>query len=517
MKKETKILILPLLLTTLLFSCSSNNQSSSTSTSINHPTNEPTSEVTNSSSDTNKNSKTIDFYALNDLHGRISEDHDAHEPGLAKMSTYLKDMKAKNPEGYVFLSTGDMWQDTYESRTNNGFLITECLEAMECETFTLGNHEFDWGVQNILNNKALTKNTTFLCANVYNYPNEDEFANLGEKYKIIERKGVRIGIIGTIGSTQNTSITSSIWENLSFRETTKVVQDLSDELRTEKDCDIVLWGTHANYASSDPYEVTAISPVSNKRYVDAVFNAHSHKLETFNVNDVPFVQSGAHGKSLGHIQLSVDEEGNVTCEEFNSVGYNQMYRYEEDPAIVNLINKYHDEEYFKNKDQVIGTLTSSKFKLNDLYAGSLLAKATYEMYKDQMKDVDIIINNGARDDIKAGKQTRETIFNMLPFTNKTYIVRNIKGEDIINELKWNYYYKVDGSLVFEPNKYYTVASIDYILLHKDENRNYNYFPSYKEENIVSIIDDYCDKIVCDYLLKVGSVDESEFHNSHYKY
>ena len=49
---------------------------------------------------------------------------------------------------------------------NKGALLTECLDVMECETLSLGNHEFDWGVNVIRDNKVLVSYTKFLGANI---------------------------------------------------------------------------------------------------------------------------------------------------------------------------------------------------------------------------------------------------------------------------------------------------------------------------------------------------------------
>ena len=57
---------------------------------------------------------------------------------------------------------------------------------------------------------------------------------MGENYKIVERDGLRIGIIGGIGEGQITSITSTVWENLTFTNPSVVVKKLSDELRTQR-------------------------------------------------------------------------------------------------------------------------------------------------------------------------------------------------------------------------------------------------------------------------------------------
>lgn len=507
-----------LILALLLSSCNLFKEDIS-STSQNHTSINSSEEFSSDSSINNIVSSTIDIYAINDFHGRISERQDEKVPGISKLSSYLTSQKEKNPEGYIFLASGDIWQDTYESASNKGALLSECLEAMECETMTLGNHDFDWGKEVIINNQALSPSVTYLSANVYNYPNEDEFANLGKEYKIIERNDLKIGIIGTIGSTQNTSITSSIWDDLTFKETTNIVKNLSNKLRIEEGCQIVIWSNHASFSDSDPYEVTSISPLTNKSYVDAVFNGHSHQNEIKMINQVPFVQSGSHGKSVGHIQLTYNKiTQSITTNLYENIGFGQINYFAKDQKIEEIINKYLDDSYKVLKNEIIGTLTSNSSTIDSHYMGSLLAKATYDLYPIEMKDVDIVINNGSRAKGKVGEQTRETIFNMIPFTNYTYICKNISGKDILNELSYssNYYYLVDENLTIQNDQKYTIACIDYLLLHKNQYRQYNYFPSFNPDNVTSIINEYCYDIVIKYLKENQSIDESLFTSNNYK-
>ena len=502
------------------YSTSFDSESSFDSGSYSSLLSSDSSQSSSLSSSTANVDKYIDIYAINDFHGRISENKSEYEPGISKLSTYLKSKKSQNEDGFIFLSSGDTWQDTYESGYNKGALISECLNQMGCEAMALGNHDFDWGLDVIKQNQALSPNCSFLSANVYNYPDTNTFANVGKEYKIIERNGLRIGIIGTIGSTQNTSITSSIWENLYFKETTDVVKNISDKLRIQENCDIVIWSNHASYDGSDPYNVTRISPVSNKRYVDAVFNAHTHRKEERINNGVAFVQGGSHGCQLGYIRLKITPEKSKTTVSYtNGLGYGRISSCEPDSEIDQIIAKYHDQTYLNDKNQEVGYLNSSSSTISSFYAGSLIAKATYELYKEDMdiNNVSLILNNGSRDAISSGVQTKETIFNMAPFTNYTYICKNILGREINNEIGYsNYYYKVDENLVFEDDKYYTIACIDYLLLHKGSSRNYNYFPSYKESNVVKIIKEYPFDIVARYLGQVKTITDDDFNNSHYK-
>lgn len=464
----------------------------------------------------NNEPKVIDFYAVNDLHGRILEDRQEKVPGISKLATYLKEQKSKNEDGYVFINSGDYWQDTYDSGTNKGELLTKCLDLMECEVMALGNHEFDWGTEVISYNKQFTSYTTFLGANIYNYPDTSTKSDLGEEYKIIERDGLRIGIIGAIGEGQITSITSSNWENLTFKNPTSIIKSLSDKLRTQENCDIVILSIHADEEDSDPTEITKVSNISKKKYVDAVFCAHSHQEEIKSYNGVPFIQGGAHGKQVSHIQLTY-ENGNVRSTYCKNDGYGKINSYSEDSEINKIINSYFDEDYNNEKNKVVGTVSSSGGYISRSITGRIQAKATYDQLVELGYEVDVVINNGGRSSVDSGSMTKEKVFNMTPFTNYTYVVENIKGSDLYAELVdyTNPYYWADTSLELDKNKYYTVACIDYMMLHKNKYRNYDYFKTYKEENVKYILKDYPYEIMEKYLNKLKTINVSSYNTLNY--
>ena len=494
----------------------SNSVTSSTSSSSSQVISSTITTSTSSSSEIQYDEPIIlDVYATNDFHGRISENSSLNEPGISKLSTYLKNKKSLNKDGYIYINSGDYWQDTYESGYNKGALLTECLDLMECETMSLGNHEFDWGVDVIRENKKLVNYTSFLGANIRNYPDTSEQVDFAEPYKIIERSGLKIGIIGAIGQYQITSITSSNWENVTFLPHTDVVKELSDELRVEKDCDVILFSIHADETDADGYEITKVSPVSNKKYVDAVFCAHSHQREIKYYNNVPFVQAGDHGINLSHIQLKY-EDGVVSSLAAEYEGYRMMNNLEEDEAINKVIDKYFDEKFIESKNKVHGTIEGVS-QISSAYAGNILAKATYDLLLENDIECDIVINNGSRDRVASGEMTSEKIFNMIPFTNKTLVAKNIKGEDIINECVnyTNPYYMPDSSLKIESNKYYTVACIDYMMLHKNTYRNYNYFPSYSNDKLIYTIEDYPNTIVENYLQKHSKINALDYTGANY--
>ena len=99
-------------------SSSSTSISSSSSSIISSKTSTITSSISNNSEEKDEE-KTIEIYAFNDFHGRISENRSANEPGISKLASYL-DNQRKIKDEVVVINSGDYWQDTYESGYNKG-------------------------------------------------------------------------------------------------------------------------------------------------------------------------------------------------------------------------------------------------------------------------------------------------------------------------------------------------------------------------------------------------------------
>lgn len=508
---KTRILIIFGLLALLSTSCHPSIDSSSSTSSSGGQT------TISTSISVDDRPQLIDLYAINDFHGHIQENTSNFEPGLARLQTYLKYEKAKNPDGFVFLSSGDTFQETYDSSINKGEIMAKALPLLETETMTLGNHEFDWGLDIIKQNQIYAGETTFLGANIYNYDDSSDtildFADdLVDEYKIIERDGLKIGIIGIIGQDQITSITSSIWEDIIFLEPTETVLSLSDELKGEKGCDIVIVSAHAGYnnlSSEFIKKTTSISPVTNKRYIDVCFTAHSHGFDDELINGVPFIQSGSKGQYVSHVQLQVvDGEINLLSKNSDPI----MMNLPKDGEMETFLNTYFNDEFYAEKNEIVGYIEGATY-LSTSMSGNLLAYATYLDLKEDNIEVDVILNNGGRNSINlfdGGGISIGLIYDALPFLNKTYVAE-VSGSDILSEIRYNNYY-APKRLEIERNKKYTVACIDYLLLHKNANREYDYFPSY-DGTYSHVIDTVSYELVNEYFLKNQTISLSLLNNN----
>ena len=416
---------------------------------------------------------TVDLYAINDFHGEHAR--------LAQISGYIAGRLGEG--NTVALNSGDMFQGSIQSNSNYGSLFTQCMDIAGFDAFTFGNHEFDWGLDN-LRSLAANSTTPFLGANIYNW-NADtktwgEFADdLAEQYVIKDLdNGLRVGIIGVIGKDQITSISSQLVQTIGFKDPAEVVPALSNKLRNELGCDIIVVSAHtgqSTFLNDTNWDIT--------QYADAVFCAHTHYAETFYLNGVPFIQGGSSGNHVSHVQLTVDSNGNVSCDGYENIPYNSLSgvnSYVKDAIQMNIDNS--NARIADEANEKIATLSSSLNRYTSL--PRLVCHAIADYVASQNIDVDLVICNEARANLSSGSVTYTDLYKALPFDNVVYIAR-VTGEQIYNEVvKYEQImWRVSGKAIENSSsKYYTIAVIDYLLFHQNANRSYNYFPSAFYEN-----------------------------------
>lgn len=482
-------------------------------------------------SNNNGKDREVTLYAMNDFHGAAVYNKSSSELGILKQGTFFKQKgKEKNT---LILNSGDMWQGSIESNLNYGQFLTEVMNTVEFDCFTLGNHEFDWGAEYITKNMNLKDSDTnyqtpFLASNIYHFDREnlivkDHADELGQEYVVKNlENGLKVGIIGIIGTNQITSITSGFVDSYVFLDPESIITRLSDKLRTEENVDVVVVDAHssADEMLAECVGITNISNKSNKRYVDAVFCAHSHQYEATEYNGVPFVQSGCNGRGYSEISLSVDKDGEVSLvtndnHRSNTSEIRNITSY--DSKIESLYEKYSSETKdigCKVLANINGSLSQSDYSGDGTKAilPNLVSKAIALEAISQGYEIDLAMCNKSRSSIGPGTITYSDLYKALPFNNEIYVI-NAKGSDIINEAQYNSICCINPDLI-ESNKYYKVAVIDYLATHRNVFRIYDYFTDFeilgKLTKEGSEFYNYRD-ITADYLLKQeGTINASDY-------
>jgi len=472
--------LFPFLILPLLTSCSFSGLVSNIKSHLPFGT---TTQITNTNSSNTSVSTTepidlditdikVNFTAINDFHGVI-EGRNSREVGIAKMASYLKGRKAK---GDILLSSGDNYQGSVICGLDHGEFLSKTFKDIGFDAYTLGNHEFDWELDDIFKNEEYLGDK-FLGANIFNYPNINEKSNIGQKYKITTlypgtKFEVKVGIIGVIGEDQFSSITSTHVQDIIFKDPTQIVKNLSQELRYQEKCDIVV----ASYHAPEADESIASLDNNGHHYVDAVFLGHDHYEKKYTVNDVPFIEGGSFGMCTSNVSLSFNKQtGSVSTDSYE-VTFLPYQNLKADSYTQQELNKVK-EKYSYAYELVGNNTTGAEISTENM--SRYYAKLSYEKATALCLDVKLVMFNYAREELVEGNFTYSQLYETHPFGNKLYIL-SVTGSDIKNELRYNYGYAPNGTS-FNNSERYNVLVYDYNGFHQtitsSYSKSYNYFPS----------------------------------------
>ncbi len=379
----------------------------------------------------------IDFYAINDLHGKFA-DSDA-QPGVDNLTTFLKATEDTD-DASVFLSAGDMWQGSAESNSTQGLVITDWMNELDFAAMTLGNHEYDWGSEAIRLN-AEKAEFPILAINVYD-KSTNQRVDYAESSVLIEEGGIQIGIIGAIGDCYS-SIAPYQVEDVYFKvgdDLTELVKAESEMLR-EMGADIIVYSLHDGYGNSKAgiYDISAFELDSyydvelSNGYVDLVFEGHTHqKYICSDRYDVYHLQSGGDNDGISHVEIAyntVNDDIAVNTVEFLS---SDSYKdYTSDPLIEDIMGNY---EQIEETGRVVGY---NEYHRNGKHLRQIAANKYYEKGVERWGDkYDVVLGGGffsvrSPYEIPVGEVTYADIQTIFPFDNEL-VLCSIKGSNLLS-------------------------------------------------------------------------------------
>ncbi len=431
----------------------------------------------NSSSSLNEGAKnfTLKILSINDLHGKIEQTNSLQ--GISNLNYEIERIKNESPiDDVVLIANGDMFQGQAISNLNHGLSVVNAMNAMGFDMMGIGNHEFDWGIEevtrffdgNYLNGEA---NFPLINSNVY-YKNTTNLLEYTLPYKVITRESVKIGLISAIGADQYSSILKTRSEPYEFKSMTSCLANTADILRSQENCDIVIanihdGGTYSTYKTTQ--NNTELASLVGTRKIDALINGHTHYGYAGTISrgsevPLPVVQAYSSCSSLGVIELQIESKKVVSS---NAQLIDMRYKTNYDQEIQNIVN--HDYDLLKDQiNEVYGvsgeTITDTSLLEN--WTSSCMQKAL---------DADIAFSNkgGLRGvSLKENNNiTLHELYEINPFDNEI-LYATISGSKInqfINRYSSSNYYCIKDGITIEDNKNYAVAVIDYLGFK-------NYFP-----------------------------------------
>ena len=224
--------------------------------------------------------------------------------GVIERAAYVDSVRtAVGKKDVLLLHAGDFSQGTSYFTELGGDIEIDLINAMKYDVVTLGNHEFDNGIDELARRLGNLK-CPVVCAN-YDF-SELVLGKYVKPYAIVRKGGMKIGVIGLLTDVTRV-VQRSIADKMKRFDDIEVANKWADYLKNEEHCDMVIALTHIGFDSvgmNDP------ALVAGTRNIDLVVGGHSHTFLTDaeyrnNLDDrpVPIVQDGCWGLFVGQVDV----------------------------------------------------------------------------------------------------------------------------------------------------------------------------------------------------------------------
>ncbi|MEG0329000.1 MAG: bifunctional UDP-sugar hydrolase/5'-nucleotidase [Longicatena sp.] len=382
----------------------------------------------------------IKIVHTNDTHGRVYEGQDkssnigskATIAGFDKVKAVANstDTKYGGKKADFILDAGDSFHGLSFATVDKGNSIARIMGAVGYDALTPGNHDWNYGQQQLLALESIVKNNNpnfkLLAGNV----EKNNVAFFGNNNSIIKDvNGIKVGVFGVSDPRIKSDVAPYNVAGLDFKDEIKYANDMVAELEKAK-CNVVIALTHG-------LELETFA--KNTKGIDVIVGGHEHQifnktLKNQNNKDVSIVETGYYFNNIGVLNLkyssSTDSvEANETL--VTPVQASAIVMDTEAQKVAALINTIKNEQATE-KNKKIGDSSTTllwdwpSVRIDEQPIGRLLSDAYLDVSK---ADISFENAGGIRAGLNAGVITKGNIIDISPFGN--YIeTRTMKGSDI---------------------------------------------------------------------------------------
>lgn len=383
----------------------------------------------------------------NDVHGAIQD--------YAKVAALKADYEKRGADVYL-VDAGDFSQGSVYVSLNKGADAVTMLNAVGYDYVTLGNHEFDYGAQQLADN---LKNANFdiLCSNVLDAdgdPAADEAVT-----SEVEGSGLKIGFFGLATPETKTKANPALIKGLTFlsgEALYKCAQENIDWLKGQN-FDVIICLTHLG-VDKESQPNTSYDLYKNTTGIDFIIDGHSHTVMTKGPNGEPIQSTGT---ALANVGVIIIDNTTKKIEENKLVPIWHtekkddksvtVYDYTKEDAavaaaakaIMDPIDAAYGEVFAKSAVDLNGAKAPGN-RTEETNLGDLITDAMMWAIKTKAPSVDmtnaVAITNGGgiRAAINKGDITKKDINTVLPFGN-TLAVVYVKGSELLEALEASTY------------------------------------------------------------------------------
>ena len=222
--------------------------------------------------------------------------------GFIRRAEMVRRERSKHPDMLLF-DSGDFSQGSPYYTLYKGDVEVELMNLMRYDAVAIGNHEFDFGVENMA---RLFKKADFpiVCAN-YDFTGT-ALEGVVKPYVVLKRGGLRIGVFG-LSPQLDGLVMAKTCAGVKYNDPVKAANDVAKLLKEREKCDIVVCLSHLGW---DIIGIDDTELMRQTRNIDIVLGGHSHSyfnaleyVENLDGREIPNDQNGKHGIYVGKITV----------------------------------------------------------------------------------------------------------------------------------------------------------------------------------------------------------------------
>ena len=392
----------------------------------------------------------ITIFSTNDIHGKFFPfDYVDSMPirySLSAASVIINNMREEiGKERVLLIDNGDHLQgdnSVYYYNfvdTTSKHIFSEIVSWLDYDAVIVGNHDIEAG-HPVYDRLFKQDGVPYIAANIINLKKGLPYF---KPYKIIEKNGLRIAVIGMTNPNIKKWLSEDLWSGMEFEEILPSLQNWVDKVIKDEKPHLVIAAIHAGLGEEGVYEVEnpARYVAANTKGIDIIFAAHDHKTtseKVFNGKDsVLLMEGGGRAAFLSEADVSiVVSRGQITKKEIQG-------------NLISLQDVMPDENFLNHFKSFYDSVTS----FTNRKIGSLLNRIdSKDAFKGPSAYIDMIHNiqlenSGADISFAAPLTLNVTIepkelnfqdmFNIYPFENQLYVI-TMTGNEIKNYLEYSY-------------------------------------------------------------------------------
>ncbi len=241
------------------------------------------------------------------LKATLADTVKAGRGGYLRRLEMVKSEREKNPDLLLF-DSGDFSQGSPYYTMFKGDVEVELMNMMHYDAATIGNHEFDFGLENMARLFRMAK-FPIVCAN-YDFTGTC-VEGLVKPYVVIKRNGMKIGVFG-LAPEMKGLVSDKNCVGVKFLDPVTKAQEMADILKNKQKCDLVVCISHLGWGTSGVNDQVMMSKTRN---IDIVLGGHSHTffktlryVKNLDGISVPNDQNGKSGIFVGRLLVDMKKK-----------------------------------------------------------------------------------------------------------------------------------------------------------------------------------------------------------------